>query len=192
MFASTATRPVPEHVKLTVEDFELFPEDGRRHELIDGEHCVTPAPSTRHQIVLGSLHFALWSAVQEQGLGQVFLAPYDVVLSATDVVEPDLLFVSRERLDLLTEKNLRGAPDLVVEVVSESSRRMDEVVKRKLYERFGVREYWVVDPVVETVKVYRLGDDRYERAAELSREDADRLTSPLLPGLDLPLEQLFV
>lgn len=191
MSASTATRPVPEHVKLTVEDFELFPDDGRRHELIDGEHCVTPAPNTRHQRILIHLISVLDPFVRERGLGEIFAAPYDVILSDTDVVEPDLLFLSRERLDLLTEKNLHGAPDLVVEVVSESSRRMDEVVKRKLYERFGVREYWVVDPVVETVKVYRLRDDRYERAAELSREERDRLTTPLLPGLDLPLEELF-
>ena len=189
--ASTATKPVPEHVKLTVEDFEQFPDDGRRHELIDGEHHVTPAPNTRHQIVLGNLHFALRSAVQKEELGQVFLAPYDVLLSDTDVVEPDLLFLSKERSDLLTEKNLRGAPDLVVEILSEGTRRMDEVVKRKLYERFGVREYWVVDPVVETVKVYRLEDDRYRRAAELSLEAGDRLTTPLLPGLELPLDEVF-
>jgi len=191
MSASPATKPVPEHVKLTVEDFEQFPDDGRRHELIDGEHHVTPAPSTRHQRILIQLVSHLAPFVRERDLGEVFAAPYDVLLSDTDVVEPDLLFLSKERSDLLTEKNLRGAPDLVVEILSEGTRRMDEVVKRKLYGRFGVREYWVVDPVVETVKVYRLEGDRYERAAELSLEAGDHLTTPLLPGLELGLEEVF-
>lgn len=182
---------LPEHLKLTVEDFELFPDDGQRHELIDGEHYVTPSPSTRHQAILGNLYFRLRARLQEQGLGTLFLSPYDVILSNTDVVEPDLLFLSKEREDLLTEKNLQGAPDLAIEIVSDSSRRTDEIVKRKLYEHFGVREYWVVDPVVETIKVYRLEGDRYERAAELSLEAGDRLSTPLLPGVEVPLDEVF-
>lgn len=129
--------------------------------------------------------------IEEQDLGSLFLSPFDVILSNTDVVEPDLLFLSKEREELLTEKNLQGAPDLVAEIASESSRRMDEIVKRKLYEHFGVREYWVVDPVLETIKVYRLESDRFVRTAELSLEAGDRLTTPLLPGVEVPLDEIF-
>jgi len=178
-------------LKLTYEDYEHFPDDGKRHELIDGDHYVTPAPTRKHQYLAGRLNARLFTFVDERRLGQVYSAPFDVVLSAVDVVQPDLLFVSNERTQLLTDKNLRGAPDLVVEIGSESTRRTDETTKRKLYERFGVREYWVVDPVLETVKVYRQGDAGFVRTAELSAEAADSLETPLLPGLSLPLVEIF-
>lgn len=185
--------PVASPVKLTYEDFLHFPEDGKRHELIDGEHFVTPAPALRHQEILINLLSALRPHVLEHQLGRVYVAPVDVVLSETDVVEPDLLFVATAHLDRLTEANVQGPPDLVVEVVSETGRRRDEVTKRHLYERYGVAEYWVVDPVIETVKVYRAGaDGRYQRRPELSLEQADTLESPLFPGLALALSEIFV
>jgi Uma2 family endonuclease len=179
-------------LKLTYEDYEHFPDDGKRHELIDGNHFVTPAPTRKHQYLVGRLNAWLFTFVDERRLGHVYSAPFDVVLSDADVVQPDLLFVSNERTKLLTEKNLQGAPDLVVEISSESTRRTDETAKRKLYERFGVREYWVVDPVLETVKVYRRTGGGFARASELSAKAADRLETPLLPGLELPLAELFV
>lgn len=133
------------------------------------------------------LHFA---DVVEEGLGLVLPAPVDVVLSEHDVVEPDLVFISRERRDRITEANIQGAPDLVVEVL-ESTRRRDEITKRHLYERHGVREYWLVDPELETVKVWRAGERGFERRAELSLERGDSLTTPVIPGLELPLSRLF-
>ena len=178
-------------LKLTYEDYERFPVDGKRHELIDGDHHVTPAPSRKHQYVSGWLQARLFSFVGERRLGHVYSAPFDVVLSEADVVQPDLLFVSNERKPRLTERNLQGAPDLVIEISSESTRRTDETTKRKLYERFGVREYWVVDPVLETVRVYRRAAGGFASAVELSAEAADRLESPLLAGLELPLAEIF-
>jgi Uma2 family endonuclease len=122
----------------------------------------------------------------------VFTAPFDVVFSHFDVVEPDLLYVSRERFDqVVTAKHVVAAPDLVVEVGSESTRKRDETIKRRLYERFGVVEYWVVDPELDVIKVYRHVDDRYERAAELSLESGDVLETPLLPALAMPLARIF-
>jgi Uma2 family endonuclease len=121
----------------------------------------------------------------------VFHAPTDVVLSELDVVEPDLLFVSAARTSIITEKNIQGPPDLVVEIISETSRKTDKTIKRKLYERHGVREYWIVDPELETVEVYRMADSGYVRAAELSREADEALASPLLPGFQLKLSDIF-
>jgi len=177
--------------KLTYDDFVLFPDDGKRHELIDGEHYVTPAPNLRHQRVLQNLNRLLDRWVEERHLGRVFFAPLDVVFTFHDVVEPDLIYVSHERDSILTAANLQGAPDLVVEVLSPSTRRRDELLKRGLYGRAGVAEYWVVDPVAETVKVYRRAGDDFARVELLSASDGDRLTSPLLPGLEIPLAVVF-
>ena len=179
-------------VKYTYEDLQAFPEgDGKRYEIIDGDLLVTPAPLSKHQLVLGNLHGLLWAFLQASPEGRVLFAPADVVLSEINVVEPDLLFLSNARLDRVTRKNIKGAPDIVVEVLSESTRRADEVRKRKLYESADVLEYWIVDPELETVKVYRKAGDRFTPAAELSCEAGDVLTTPLLPGFQAPLVKLF-
>ena len=189
---SDSTRPPASGVRLTYDDFVQFPDDGKRHELIDGEHVVTAAPNTRHQRVVTRLTGLLWSFVQRHRLGEVFVAPFDVVLSDTDVVEPDLLFVSSARAaDTLTDANMRGAPDLIVEVGSPSTRKVDETTKRRLYERYGVGEYWVVDPELDEIKVYRRAGDRFERVALLAAEQGDVLTSPMFPGLTLSLTDVF-
>ena len=179
-------------VKLTYDDFLLFPDDGQRHELIDGEHYVTPSPNTAHQVIVGNLYFALRVYLEANQTGQLFTAPFDVVFSDFDVVEPDLLFITAaRRSDVLTKQNVRGAPDLVIEVGSPGTRRRDETIKRRLYERDGVAEYWIVDPDLEVVRVYRSGDGGYGRPNELSREAGDVLRSPLFPGLSLSLDVIF-
>jgi Uma2 family endonuclease len=191
MSGSEEMRPTP-GVKLTYEDFLLFPDDGKRHELIDGEHYVTPSPNASHQTVVGNLYFALRTYLETRWLGQVFLAPFDVVFSNFDVVEPDLLYISEARRgDVLTPQNVRGAPDLVIEVGSPSTRRRDETIKRRLYERAGVAEYWIVDPDLEVMRIYRNDDGAYGRPRELSREAGDVLRSPLFPELTLSLEAIF-
>jgi Uma2 family endonuclease len=174
--------------KLTYDDLLLFPDDGKRHELIDGDHYVSPSPNVRHQRVLMRLGFAIYNFVQEHRCGEVFFAPLDIVLSIHDVVEPDLLFVSAERAAIVGKANLRGAPELVAEVLSPSNRRYDEVLKRELYERAGIQEYWLVDPEADTVKVFRRDGERFGRPLLFSRHDSDALTSPLLPGLEIPLD----
>jgi Uma2 family endonuclease len=184
-------RPSRPGVKLTYDDFVLFPEDGLRHELIDGEHYVTPSPNLKHQSIVFNLSGLLWGYLRETKAGVAFGSPLDVVFSHFDVVEPDLLFVSEARRKVLTAKNIQGAPDLVVEVGSPSTRRRDELIKHQLYERFGVSEYWVVDPDIDVIKVYRLADGRYTRVSELALSAGDVLTTPLLPGLELPLAEIF-
>lgn len=179
-------------VKLTYDDFVLFPDDGKRHELIDGEHCVTPSPSIRHQKISGNLYWLIRSYLEEHPIGQVFYAPLDVVFSDIDVVEPDLLYLSNERASqVLTPLHAKGVPELVIEIASKGSRKRDETIKRRLYERAGVSEYWVVDPEIDAVRVYRREGDRFARPMELSREAGDILATPLLEGLDLTLAQAF-
>jgi Uma2 family endonuclease len=192
MPGNDAIKPASPGVKLTYDDFLLFPDDGKRHELIDGEHYVTPSPARKHQKIAWNLNGLLWIYLQNHPVGDAFGAPFDVVFSHFDVVEPDLLFVSAERrAKVITDQNVQGAPDLVVEIGSPSTRKRDETIKRLLYERFGVREYWVIDPELDAIKVYRRVGERYERVAELTLEAGDTLTSPLLPALDLPLSKIF-
>jgi Uma2 family endonuclease len=178
-------------VKFTYDDFVNFPDDGKRHEIIDGEHYVTPSPNTKHQIVVVSLLTSIGAYLGQRPIGHVFTAPFDVVLSDLDVVEPDLLYISRDRLEILTKAHVRGAPDLVVEILSPGTRRTDEITKRKLYERVGVQEYWVVDPELDTIKVYRRAEGVFARVAELSAEHEDALTTPLLPGWSAALAEVF-
>jgi Uma2 family endonuclease len=168
-----------------------FPDDGKRHELIDGVHVVTPCPATPHQRILGNLYFLIRSHLEEHRGGEAFLAPFDVVFSIFDIVEPDLLFISDARRQIVTDKNVQGSPDLVIEILSPSTRRRDEGVKLRLYERFDVLEYWVVDPRAESVRVYRRQAPRLERVVEVTRDEAGRVTTPLLPGLSVPLAKLF-
>lgn len=192
MSGNEEPRPAGAGVKLTYEDYLSLPEDGKRHELIDGEHYVTATPNRRHQAIVANLLGMIWSHLQHQPIGRVFTAPFDVIFSDFDVVEPDVLYLSRTRMEQIeTSPWVRGAPDLVVEIGSESTRRRDETIKRRLYERFGVSEYWIVDPEIDVIKVYRRVGDRFARAAELALENGDVLTTPLLPALEMPLVKIF-
>lgn len=178
--------------KLTYEDFLQLPDDGKRHEIIDGVHYVTPSPLVRHQRILGRLHLFIGSFLRDRELGEVFLSPLDVLFSDFDIVEPDLIFLSRERRSVLTERNLQGSPDLVVEILSPSTRGRDRGIKKKLYERSEVSEYWIVDPESEAVEVLRRGaGGGLLCVAELSRARGDGLSTPLLAGLEIPLEEVF-
>ena len=179
--------------RLTYDDFLLFPDDGRRHELIDGEHYVTPSPNTRHQRLVLRLSVALAKHVEQHpDCGEVFVAPFDVVFTDFDIVEPDVLFVAGDQAEIVTDKHVRGAPALVVEILSPGTRRVDEKIKYRLFERTGVREYWLVDPELDLVKVFRrAADGSFPRVAEFTAEAADTLTTPLLPGLALPLATFF-
>jgi Uma2 family endonuclease len=179
-------------VKLTYDDFLLFPDDGKRHELIDGEHYVTASPNTKHQRVSGNLYWLIRSYLEGHRIGRIFYAPFDVVFSHFDVVDPDLLYMSNARAaEILTAQHVKGSPQLVIEIGSPSTRGRDETIKRRLYERSAVDEYWVVDPDVDLVRVYRRTGDRFARPMELSLEAGDVLTTPLLPGIELRLADIF-
>jgi Uma2 family endonuclease len=176
--------------KILADDFLLIPEDGRRHELIDGNHYLHASCDTKHQRISMQLIVAIGAYLREHPLGQLYFALLDVVLSDYDVVEPDLMYITNERREIITEKNIQGAPDLVIEIVSDSTRHYDEAIKYRLYERTGVYEYWLVDSVRDCVRTFRRDTaGRYDSPAELST--TGRLTSALFPGLEIPLDQIF-
>jgi Uma2 family endonuclease len=185
--------PAGAPARLTYADLLLLPDDGKRHEIIDGVHYVTAAPNVRHQVVVGRLYIDVCAHLKEHpASGHAFLAPFDVVLSDFDVVEPDLLFIAHDHLGILTDANAQGPPTLVVEVLSPSTRKRDVQIKRRLFERTGVREYWIVDPELDTVQVFRpTADGKLTREAELAAENDETLTTPLLPGLSIALRELL-
>jgi Uma2 family endonuclease len=192
MAGSDSMKPAPSRVRLTYDDFELFPDDGKRHELIDGEHYVTPSPNTRHQTIALNLTLVIAGWLERHPLGRLYFAPFDVVFSEFDVVEPDLLYISNERrAAIVTPKHVRGVPELVIEIGSPGTRARDETIKRRLYERAGVSEYWFVDPEIDVIRVYRRKDGGFTPASELSLEAGDVLSTALLPGLELPLGRIF-
>jgi len=176
------------NVRFNYHDYLLLPED-KRYEILDGELYVVPAPNVRHQTLLGQLFSILDRHARENRLGKVLLAPCDVILSDENIVQPDILFVSDARLGIIGEANISGAPDLVVEILSPGTRNRDLEIKQKIYAAFGVREYWIVDPEVETIDVLVLGNQGYSSAGIFAR--SDRLSSPLLPDLNVPISGLF-
>ena len=177
--------------KLTYEDFARIPEDGQRHEILDGVHVVSPAPGRRHQRVSSRLSARLETFVEKKGLGEVYPAPFDVRLSEHDVLEPDLLFISSGRIEILTEDHVLGAPDLAIEILSPSSRRRDLGKKLARYEKLGVLEYWVLDPIEDTVLIFRREDESFLPPIHLAAEQGDRLSTPLHPGLESSLREVF-
>ena len=182
-------REQPRNEKLTYQDYLNTPDDVR-YELIDGELIVMePAPTTPHQSVSMNLSTLLWPFVRRHGLGKVFAAPTDVYLSETNVVQPDVLFVSAARTAIITERNVHGAPDLVVEIASPSTGQRDRGVKLELYARYGVTEYWLIDPAAETVETLRLENGQFVATGRYGRTET--LTTPLLPGLAIDLTEVF-
>jgi Uma2 family endonuclease len=178
--------------KMTYEDLQALPDDRFRHELIDGEHIVSPSPSVKHQRVARNIGFAIFAFVRPSRLGEVFLAPLDVLFTRFDVVEPDVLYVAAENAERLLERYVDGAPDLVVEVLSPSSRSIDKVRKPRLYDAHGVREYWLADPKTDTLGIYRRdAAGRLALLTSLSLAAGDVLETPLLPGLRIPLPEIF-
>lgn len=143
----------------TYAEFARLPSEGSlRHEVVAGELVVTPAPGRRHQRIVTDLVTLLNAYVREWDLGEVFAAPFDVLFAEGDYMEPDLLFVRKERLDIVSDRGVEGAPDLVVEVTSASTVARDRGVKLDRYRHYGVGEYWIVDPESRLVEVWHLSD----------------------------------
>ena len=183
--AITAVKPKP---KLTYEDYASLPDD-ERCELIDGELIPMPSPNWLHQLLQAKIFLPLANFVYGESLGDVVVAPMDILFTPFDVVQPDLIFISNARARIITEANIRGAPDLLVEILSTSTERRDRIVKRDLYARHGVREYWLVDPYAKTITVLPLGAGDYDTYAIFGEDDT--LASPTLAGFSLNMSELF-
>lgn len=175
---------------LTYADYLQLPDDGQRYEIIDGELYVSPSPNTKHQRVSGRLYRALADHTDEHDLGEVFIAPYDLKLGDPSVVQPDILYISWDRHDIVTRLNAQGVPDLVIEVISPSSTRMDLETKRDLYAKYGVLHYWVAHPQDEWLRAYDLGaDGQYELVAEGHGDMT--FSAPPFPDLAIRLARLW-
>jgi len=172
----------------TYDDY-LAIDDGNRYEIIEGELVLTPSPSIIHQHIAATIETVIKNFVAQSNLGMVLIAPLDVVLDSKVVLQPDVLFVSRERYYIITAACLKGAPDLVVEVISPSSGVRDRIKKSRIYRRYGVKEYWLADPGARTVEVLSEGDRGWYLAGAYYEEEI--LTSPLLPGLQVKLKEVF-
>lgn len=148
-------------IKLTYEDYRHLSDDKSR-ELIDGGFCMTPSPTKKHQQVSRRIGFCLCQWVEAKELGEVFYAPLDVVLSEYDVVQPDIMFISKEHEKIAQENGVFGAPDLVIEIISPGTAERDKVTKKHLYSKHGVREYWIVDPNLQTIALFAFEKNQLE------------------------------
>jgi Uma2 family endonuclease len=159
-------------VVLTYRDYAALPDDGRRHEIHEGELSVTPAPNPRHQDIVLNVATVLRAHVAEHGLGKVFVAPVDVILSDTTIVQPDVVYVATDRLALISGRGIEGAPTLVLEVLSPATASNDRHTKMQLYARHGVPWYWIVDPDARTLDAYALRGAVYDLTAPASGGDS--------------------
>jgi Uma2 family endonuclease len=175
---------------LTYRDYAALPDDGRRYELHDGELSVTPAPGVRHQDACGRLYAALLAHVDAHGGGRVLIAPVDVILSDTTVVQPDIVYVARDRLERLVERGVEGTPTLAIEALSPSSIRIDRERKMQLYAWHGLPYYWIVDPPGRTIEAYALASGRYDLRARVA--DDERLRADPFPELVIQTASLWV
>ena len=177
-------------IVLTYDDYFALPNDGKRYEILEGELTVTPAPSTKHQTASGNLFVLLSQYIKERDLGKLFHAPIDLILSSTSVLQPDLLFVSKARQSIITERAIEGAPDLVVEILSPTTSRTDRVTKAQIYARHSVPVYWIVDPEREAIEIYLLEADGYRLAATLLGKTP--MAAPPFTELEIAARDVFL
>jgi len=159
----TTTQPRTRRHLLTYDDYLTFPDsDGIRKEIIEGELFMSPAPAMKHQSISKKIFRILDAHIIKNNLGEVWYAPCDVIFSNINIMQPDIFYISNENLEILTELNIKGAPDLIVEILSPSTIENDRIFKKLVYEKFGVQEYWIVDPQNETLEVWVLKDEKYQ------------------------------
>jgi Uma2 family endonuclease len=176
---------------VTYDDYRTLPDDGQRYEIIGGELLMSPGATFYHQIIVGNLFRELDNYVHKRKLGNIVLAPFDVVLSMTDVVQPDILYIAKDRSHIISQgKNIIAAPDLVVEVLSESTKTVDRTRKKSLYEKHGVLEYWIVDPSEESVSQLVLDGESFRPADIMGKSQT--LISSVIEGLSIPIEKVFL
>ncbi|HLG13351.1 MAG TPA: Uma2 family endonuclease [Blastocatellia bacterium] len=183
---STAFEPL-----LTIDDLAAMPDDGNRYEIIEGELLVSRSPSLTHQSVSINLVLVLTGYLSQSPIGRIWTTP-GVILSEFSAVIPDLAFVSNERLSqIASSERITGPPDLMIEIVSPGAEneRRDRIAKRQLYGRYGVREYWVVDPIKRRIEVFCLDGQALNLRAAYSEQD--ELTSSVLPGFACKVEMIL-
>jgi len=174
---------------VTVEDYKLLPETGPQYQLVEGSLHMAPAPTRFHQHVSRNIEFMILKWIEAGGGGEIYNAPFDVYLDETNVFQPDLVYVSKENLGILTDAGAEGAPDLVIEILSPSTRKLDLGPKKKVFARHGVKEMWIVDPEPKTIDRFLLAVDSETPAQRFTVNDS--FTSEILPGLTIEGPKVF-
>ncbi len=181
--------PYQSRIEFTYDDLLDFPDDGKHYEIIDGELFMSPSPLTWHQRALGNLYFIFRKFAKENNLCEVFMSPYDVILSESDVVQPDIVVVLDTNSHIITRENIKGVPDFLIEILSPSNRKYDVKKKRALYERYGVKEYWLVDPDLENIQKFVLQEGKYIDCGIFEEEAL--VSSDVIKGLTFPVKEVF-
>lgn len=176
--------------KHNIKDYKLLPE-GAPYQLIEGELVMTPSPTTFHQIISGNINEKLRAFVKKRGAGLVLFAPIDIYLDDENAYQTDLVYVSKQRRDIIKDDGIHGAPDMVIEILSPSTAYYDIKKKFKIYEKFGVKEYWIVDPEMKNVELFTLAEQgKFLLSAAYSEQGT--VKSGVLSGFEMTLEEIFL
>jgi len=178
--------------RYTYKDYQELPE-GAPYQLINGDLVMTPAPNTYHQRISKRLEKELL-ILEERGAGEVLYAPTDVYFSETETYQPDILFITKERLAIIGEQRIEGAPDLIMEILSPSTAYYDLKAKMRVYENSGVREYWVIDPMEKSIEIYQNKEGSFllvEKAVLESKSGKGSVSSRLFSSLKIDLKAVF-
>jgi Uma2 family endonuclease len=191
--AAVLSRPPAGEIVLTYDDYAELPNDGKRYEIIEGDIFVSPAPRPKHQKTIVNLCGILFVYLQDHPIGDIYLAPIDLILSPTNVVQPDLLFLGNEKLHLVSERGIEGPPDLIVEVLSPTTEKTDRAIKSRIYAQFGVPHYWLIDPLEKRLEMFRLSRGRFRTSLHLEdgASGSVKVTPDLFEGLSFDLAALW-
>ncbi len=184
-----STTTIQKHKIWTYKDYLNLPEDRNIYEIIEGELYMTPAPTPKHQNVSLNLAYLMKIYIEDHPIGKIFIAPIDVLLDPKTVVQPDILFILKDNLAMIRDKNIQGPPDLVIEISSPGTIQKDRILKVRTYARFGVKRLWLVDPDNQTFEAFELDKDTYRLVKCLAGEEVFR--PPLFPDLSIPLKELW-
>lgn len=175
--------------KWTYEDYARLPNDGRKHEIIDGKHYNHPSPRIKHQVISRNLELIFSPPIAKRKLGEWFSAPLDIVLSQHDIVQPDKVFISKGKTGIITELNVQGVPDLIIEITSPSDPEYDKETKLALYARYAVNNYWIVDSQLDVLELYAHTGNGYELVKKLRK--GETFEPEMFPGLKVEVADIF-
>ena len=177
--------------RLTVHEYELMPTNGNVLQLIDGDFIMTPAPLLKHQEVSRNIQEYFLDYLKKYPVGKILDAPVDYHIDKYNVVQPDLAYIAKDRYSILFEKGIKDAPDLIVEILSPHTQKMDREAKKELYWKVGVKEYWIVDIDHESIEVFHYSSETFQ-LEKIYRNTQDHvLKCQLLPELTLDLKRIF-
>lgn len=176
---------------LTVNDYLLVPNNGKLLQLIEGNFIIAPAPNLKHQEVSRNIEIEIVRYLEKNPIGKIFYAPVDYYIDAYNVVQPDLVYISKEKYNILFEKGIRNTPDLIIEIISAGTEKTDRELKKDLYWRAGVKEYWIVDLETESIEVYKIEANRYKLDKIYRKANSDKIKTDILPGFEINLDKVF-